>query len=45
MPEQCLKCFQKGVGMSSWARYGPEDVKSVIESEKFLAVGEICSDM
>jgi hypothetical protein len=45
MPEQCLKCFQKGVGMSPWARYGPEDFESEIESEKLLVVGEICSDM
>jgi hypothetical protein len=31
--------------MSPCAIYGPEDLESGIESEKFLAVGEICSDM
>jgi len=31
--------------MSPWARYGHEDDESVIESEKFLVVGEICSVM
>ena len=37
--------FSKSVGMSPWARYGPEDFESVIESEKLLVVGEISSDM
>jgi hypothetical protein len=31
--------------MSPCASYRPEDIESEIESEKFLVVVEICSDM
>ena len=44
-PQEMLEMLSKGVGMSPCARLGPEDFESEIESEKFLVVGEICSDM
>ena len=40
-----IRVSGKGVCMRPCARYGREDVDSLIESEKLLVVGEICIDM